>query len=109
MEPDNWNDPDDVYSEPNTSQVHQYKQSIGPFSVFLRESTGYPERKEIETREYSFLPCPYCHREFSNKSLLARHVRTHTGEKPWSCEKCGRKFSRKEHVKRHVESVHADK
>ena len=45
--------------------------------------------------------CPNCEKSFSQKSSLGSHQVVHTGEKPYTCRICGRSFSQKSNLKRH--------
>ena len=41
------------------------------------------------------IQCEVCSKMFPDKANLARHMRSHTGEKPFICATCGRGFTRK--------------
>ncbi|XP_005096526.1 transcription factor E4F1 isoform X2 [Aplysia californica] len=55
------------------------------------------ERKYICT----FENCPY---GFKTKGCLVRHMRRHTGERPYECERCGRAFAESGALTRHMKA-----
>ncbi|XP_029950557.1 zinc finger protein 665-like [Salarias fasciatus] len=51
--------------------------------------------------------CPICvNRRFRDANKLARHMRTHTKEKPYSCPVCALTFSQSYHMTRHLKKQH---
>ncbi|KAF9060413.1 hypothetical protein BDP27DRAFT_422554 [Rhodocollybia butyracea] len=49
-----------------------------------------------------------CRMVFSRSEHLARHIRKHTGERPFTCH-CSKNFSRLDNLRQHAQTVHADK
>lgn len=56
--------------------------------------------------EYCY-KCSICSREFQRKSLMIRHLRTHT--RPFQCDFCDKHFSRKDNLTRHQKQHTKDK
>lgn len=58
--------------------------------------------KRVIHNEGETFECSECSVRCSDKGALARHMYTHTGLKPWSCERCQVMFTRKYHLDRHI-------
>ena len=50
--------------------------------------------------------CPFCPRIMRDSYDIKKHIRIHTGEKPFQCSICGQKFNRKEILKTHQQKIH---
>ena len=47
-------------------------------------------------------PVGLCQWRFARSDELTRHIRKHTGDKPFSCKSCDRKFARSDHLALHM-------
>nr|XP_040027346.1 zinc finger protein 2 isoform X1 [Gasterosteus aculeatus aculeatus]XP_040027347.1 zinc finger protein 2 isoform X1 [Gasterosteus aculeatus aculeatus] len=94
---------DDEFSDSQTSRL-----LTGPLPSFA-EKRKKSRRDEGEAKKKSSdagFCCSLCHRKFSSKLTLRRHLGTHEGEKPFSCPHCSYssrlKASLQQHLRTHT-------
>ncbi|XP_008304628.1 transcription factor HIVEP2-like [Stegastes partitus] len=91
---------------PSSPEVQQQCSHSGMDQ--LSETAGKVEQKPQKPGKYV---CDYCGRACAKPSVLKKHIRSHTGERPYPCIPCGFSFKTKsnlyKHRKSHAHSVKA--
>ncbi|ROT74592.1 putative Early growth response protein [Penaeus vannamei] len=100
----------------STSKGHEilsqvYQQSPLPLKLLPVKPRKYPNRPSktpVHERPYA-CPVENCDRRFSRSDELTRHIRIHTGQKPFQCRICMRSFSRSDHLTTHIRTHTGEK
>lgn len=91
---------------PSSPEVQQQCSHLGMDQ--LSETVCKVEQKPQKPGKYV---CDYCGRACAKPSVLKKHIRSHTGERPYPCVPCGFSFKTKsnlyKHRKSHAHSVKA--
>ncbi|KAE8146447.1 putative C2H2 transcription factor [Aspergillus avenaceus] len=116
------NTPRNVNNSDHTSQSVGSQGSVPPTSEDAAhgDSEGDREGSDHEEHEENAPPSkkkkgqrfyctdyPPCNLSFTRSEHLARHIRKHTGERPFQCH-CSRRFSRLDNLRQHAQTVHVN-
>lgn len=73
------------------------------FNYMTPQPTHYefPDQESTKDRKKKVFNCSTCNRQFSRKYDMIRHVRVHTGIKPYACPFCHKQFARSDARVRH--------
>ncbi|XP_059212321.1 transcription factor HIVEP2a [Centropristis striata] len=85
--------------------------SFGQYSQSGSEpgEEGYNKKEQKPKKPGKYI-CHYCGRACAKPSVLKKHIRSHTGERPYPCVPCGFSFKTKSNLYKHRKShAHAIK
>ncbi|XP_029352733.1 transcription factor HIVEP2a [Echeneis naucrates] len=85
--------------------------SFGPYTQSGPEpgEEGYSKKEQKPKKPGKYI-CHYCGRACAKPSVLKKHIRSHTGERPYPCVPCGFSFKTKSNLYKHRKShAHAIK
>ncbi|KAF7546142.1 hypothetical protein G7046_g9396 [Stylonectria norvegica] len=68
---------------------------------------GTRSNKKKKSQRFYCVDYPPCNLSFTRSEHLARHIRKHTGERPFQCH-CSRRFSRLDNLRQHAQTVHVN-
>ncbi|KAI5460289.1 hypothetical protein BGZ63DRAFT_404769 [Mariannaea sp. PMI_226] len=68
---------------------------------------GSRSSKKKKSQRFYCTDYPPCNLSFTRSEHLARHIRKHTGERPFQCH-CARRFSRLDNLRQHAQTVHVN-
>uniref|UniRef100_W5KT49 HIVEP zinc finger 2a n=1 Tax=Astyanax mexicanus TaxID=7994 RepID=W5KT49_ASTMX len=109
--------PDDIF--PAHSRSHgvfprqkspSLPSAFGQYSQSSSEQQEEGHKKEQKPKKPGKYICQYCGRACAKPSVLKKHIRSHTGERPYPCGPCGFSFKTKSNLYKHRKShAHAIK
>ncbi|XP_068179028.1 transcription factor HIVEP3 [Antennarius striatus] len=93
-------------SLPSTSSTRsEHGQRLPSQSIQeAHEGISSPRKGEKKPQKPGKYVCTYCGRPCAKPSVLQKHIRSHTGERPYPCVPCGFSFKTKSNLYKHRKS-----
>lgn len=92
--------------EPNSATI---SEKVLLKSLQEKERFEHPVKEAPKPQEVHRHKCKYCTKSFRKPSDLIRHLRTHTGERPYKCNSCNKRFSIKSTAASHMKTHTKDR
>ncbi|KAL2126669.1 hypothetical protein VTI74DRAFT_433 [Chaetomium olivicolor] len=97
---------DDVDMDESDAEGHGADDGAAGSDDESVNADGTKSKKKKSQRFYC-TDYPPCNLSFTRSEHLARHIRKHTGERPFQCH-CSRRFSRLDNLRQHAQTVHVN-
>lgn len=98
------------------SQQHQFQQ-VAPERTMSPSMAAQPQQSQMQSQPQQQQPapqpassdsptpgryvCPFCQLNCAKPSVLQKHIRAHTNERPYPCELCGFAFKTRSNLYKH--------
>lgn len=92
---------------PNTTPIETMDSINDPAKVTATHAPPARPKRPSKGRVFQCTGYPDCSMSFTRSEHLARHLRKHTGERPFTCPHCSKSFSRLDNLRQHKQTVHA--
>ncbi|KAI1183764.1 hypothetical protein F5B17DRAFT_111729 [Nemania serpens] len=99
-------DSDEVDMDDTDVETHENEDGTASEAESVN-ADGSKSKSKKKSQRFYCTEYPPCALSFTRSEHLARHIRKHTGERPFQCH-CSRRFSRLDNLRQHAQTVHVN-
>ncbi|XP_006821043.1 uncharacterized protein LOC100367537 [Saccoglossus kowalevskii] len=100
---------DDSDLFPKSEKIHTSPNEDENYAnVAASRSLSPNKNTQSRTKQNESLQCEICDKTLYGSTGLKRHMRIHTGERPYSCNLCGQLFTTSSNVYKHCRTKHGE-